>query len=126
MYRLFQIQPSREQYDRVNELGWYEAMQEMPIIEASQSLRMAGSEAYVTEYDQYFEHVSDIDVTDLEQAFHVHNMQDESKIKRYGPQHSMSVGDVLVGEYGDVHMVDGFGFTQLMSSFVGSECLAAS
>ena len=126
MYRLFQIQPSREQYDRVNELGWYEAMQEMPIIEASQSLRMAGSAAYVTEYDQYFEHVSDIDVTDLEQAFHVHTRQDESKIKRYGPQHSMSVGDILVGEHGDVHMVDGFGFTQLMSSFVGSECLAAS
>jgi len=126
MYRLFQIRPTEEQYELVNEFGWSKACEDIPIIEASQALRMGGSEAYVTEYDQFFEHVSDIDVRDLEQAFHVHNMQDESKIKRYGPQHSMSVGDVLVGEYGDVHMVDGFGFTQLLSSAVGTECLAAS
>jgi hypothetical protein len=31
----------------------------------------------------------------------------------------MSVGDILVGEYGDVHMVDNVGFTQLLSSKVG-------
>lgn len=126
MYRLFQIQPTREQYDMVNEFGWSKACEEIPIIEASQALGMGGSDAYVTEYDQFFEHVSDIMVNDLEEAFRVHNMQEESKIKRYGPQHSMSVGDILVGEYGDVHIVDRFGFTQLMSSFVGSDCLAAS
>lgn len=120
MFKLFQILPSREQYDRVNELGWTKAFEEMPIIEASMALRMSGSDAYVTEYDQYFEHVADIAVDSLEEAFHAHNIEDESKITRYGSQHSMSVGDVLVDEFGGVHMCDNIGFTQIMSSFIGS------
>ena len=120
MFKLFQIRPSREQYDRVNELGWTKAFEEMPIIEASTALRMSGSKAYVTEYDQYFEHVADIAVDSLEAAFHAHNIEDESKITRYGSQHSMSVGDVLVDQFGGVHMCDNFGFTQIMSSFIGS------
>jgi hypothetical protein len=33
----------------------------------------------------------------------------------------MSVGDILVGEYGEVLMVDNSGFTQLMSSHVGAD-----
>lgn len=127
VFKLFQIQPTREQYDRVNELGcWTKAFEEMPIIEASQALRMGGSEAYVTDYDKYFTHVADIECEAvsvdeaLEEAFNIHNMQKEESIKRYGSQHSMSVGDVLVGEFGDVHIVDKFGFVQLMSSSVGS------
>jgi len=120
MFKLFQIRPSREQCDRVNELGWTQAFEEMPIIEAWQAVGRGGSEAYVTEYDQYFEHVADIAVDSLEAAFDAHNMEDESKITRYRPQHSMSVGDVLVDEFGGVHMCDNIGFTQIMSSFIGS------
>lgn len=120
MFKLFQIRPTREQYDRVNEIGWTQAFEEMPIIEAWQALRMGGSDAYVTEYDQYFEQVADIAVDSLEAAFHAHNMEDESKITRYGSQHSMSVGDVLVDTFGGVHMCDNIGFTQIMSSFIGS------
>jgi len=120
MYKLFQISVPREQYDEVNKLGWSEAMVKYPLIEASQALRMAGSEAYVTEYDALFTHVADLDADNLEEAFRLHNFQEEDKITRYAKQHSLSVGDICVGEYGDVHICDNFGWTQMMSSNLGN------
>ena len=88
------------------------------------ALTTSGSEGWVSEFDQYFKHVADINVRDLEDAFLVHNNPHgmehfEERITRHAPQHSMSVGDILVGEHGDVHMVDNCGFTQLLSSKVG-------
>jgi len=126
MFRLFQLDVPRHQFDAVNEMGWTEAMEKFPRVEAHMALTMRGSEAYVTEYDPFFKHVADIDVNDCEQAFLVHNNPHgnedyEELITRYAQQHSMSVGDILVGEYGEVLMVDPMGFTQLMSSFVGAE-----
>ena len=120
MYKLFQISVPREQYDEVNKLGWSEAIVKYPLIEASQALRMSGSEAYVTEYDALFTHVADLDADNLEEAFRLHNFQEEDKIKRYAKQHSLSVGDICVGEYGDVHICDNFGWTQMMSSNLGN------
>ena len=120
MYKLFQISVPSEQYDEVNKLGWSEAMVKYPLIEASQALRMSGSEAYVTEYDALFTHVADLDADNLEEAFRLHNFQEEDKITRYAKQHSLSVGDICVGEYGDVHICDNFGWTQMMSSNLGN------
>jgi hypothetical protein len=95
------------------------------------ALSTGGSDAYVTEYDQYFKHVADIDVNDPEKAFLVHNNPHgrtdfDWLVVRYGPQHSMSVGDILVGEYGEVLMVDNSGFTQLMSSHLGADVVEAA
>ena len=120
MYKLFQISVPSEQYDEVNKLGWSEAMVKYPKIEASQALRNSGSEAYVTEYDALFTHVADLDADNLEEAFRLHNFQEEDKITRYAKQHSLSVGDICVGEYGDVHICDNFGWTQMMSSNLGN------
>ena len=36
-------------------------------------LTTSGSEGWVSEFDQYFKHVADINVRDLEDAFLVHN-----------------------------------------------------
>lgn len=124
-FTLMQIQVPREELNQINELGWAEAMEKFPRVEASQAMRMGGSEAYVTEYDKLYTKVAVIEARDLEHAFLVHNNpmgseELEALIERFGPQHSMSVGDLLIGEYGDVHCVDGFGFTQLMSANVAA------
>ena len=124
MFRLFQLDVPRSEFDAVNEMGWTEAMSQFPRIEAHMALTSGGSEGWVSDYDQFFKHVADINVRDLEDAFLVHNNPHgmehfEERITRHAPQHSMSVGDILVGEYGDVHMVDNCGFTQLLSSKVG-------
>tara|TARA_B100000131_G_scaffold18290_1_gene18236 strand:+ start:340 stop:720 length:381 start_codon:yes stop_codon:yes gene_type:complete len=120
IFKLFQINTTLE-HRQIDEEGleWNEALEKFPKVEAAHATMMGGSDAYVTMYDEFYTHVADIDASNLEDAFHIHNMQDENHITRFGRQHSMSVGDVLVGSYGDVHMVDGIGFTQLMSSKIG-------
>ena len=125
MFRLFQLDVPRSEFDAVNEMGWTEAMSQFPRVEAHMALTSGGSEGWVSEYDQFFKHVADINVRDLEDAFLVHNNPHgmehfEERITRHAPHHSMSVGDILVGEHGDVHMVDPMGFTQLLSSKVGA------
>ena len=43
-----------------------------------------------------YEHVADLDVNDLNEAFEVGNIGPEDKYTRYKPMHSVSVGDILV------------------------------
>ena len=43
-----------------------------------------------------YEHVADLDVNDLNEAFEVGNIGPESKYTRHKPMHSISVGDILV------------------------------
>ena len=54
-------------------MGWTEAMSQFPRIEAHMALTSGGSEGWVSDYDQFFKHVADINVRDLEDAFLVHN-----------------------------------------------------
>lgn len=117
-FRLFQIAVPRSEFDAVNDLGWSEAMAKFPRVEASQAVRMSGATGYVSEYSQYYVNVSDIEATDLENAFYIHNnpFGDESleeKITRYAQQYSMSVGDILVDEDGKSFIVDNFGFEEV-------------
>ena len=47
----------------------------------------------------FYDHVADIEATDLEDVFHVGNVGPEEAITRHAPMHSISVGDVI--EYDD-------------------------
>lgn len=116
MYKLLQNQALRNFHNEINELGWDKASKEFPAVKAAMDVNFRGSELFTLDMVAYYTHVADIAVNDLEEAFHVHNIQDESKITRYGRQHSMSVGDLLVAEDGGMYMVDGYGF-----KFVGRE-----
>lgn len=114
MLKLLQIQVPREQFDAVNELGWSEAMEKFPAVEAHMACTMKGSEGFVLEaHKEFYVHVANILTDDLETAFHIHNTGDEDRILRLGRQHSMSVGDILEDEAGNWHIVDGFGFKQV-------------
>ncbi len=59
-----------------------------------------------------YEHVADLDVADLNEAFQVGNIGPESKYTRYKPMHSVSVGDILV-EDNKVSIVANTGFDVL-------------
>tara|TARA_B100000959_G_C14817373_1_gene556373 strand:+ start:306 stop:608 length:303 start_codon:yes stop_codon:yes gene_type:complete len=59
-----------------------------------------------------YEHVADLDVADLNEAFQVGNIGPESKYTRYKPMHSVSVGDILV-EDNKVSIVANCGFDVL-------------
>jgi len=110
MYKLLQNQALREFHNEINDLGWDKACEQIPAVKAAMDVNFRGSELFTQDLVKYYTHVADIAVNDLEEAFHVHNIQDESKITRYGRQHSMSVGDILVAEDGGMYIVEGVGF----------------
>jgi hypothetical protein len=59
-----------------------------------------------------YEHVADLDVNTLDEAFHVGNIGPESKYTRHKPMHSVSVGDILV-DNDKVSIVASVGFDEL-------------
>ena len=59
-----------------------------------------------------YEHVADLDVADLNEAFEVGNIGPESKYTRHKPMHSISVGDILVDD-SKVSIVASCGFDTL-------------
>jgi len=64
--------------------------------------------------DKYV-HVADLDANTLDEAFEIGNVGPEEKYTRYARMHSVSVGDILVEETGQAHVVASFGFDELES-----------
>ena len=62
---------------------------------------------------KHYEHVADLDASDLNEAFQIGNIGPEEAYTRYKPMHSVSVGDILVTEDNSVHIVASFGFDKL-------------
>jgi hypothetical protein len=62
--------------------------------------------------DKYV-HVADLDAETLNEAFEVGNIGPEEKYTRYARMHSVSVGDILVDENGQAHVVARFGFDKI-------------
>lgn len=117
-YRLYQINLTNDEVNRINELGdWGAAGREMPRVAARNAVTFADSaDDFRPEFFQFYDHVADIVADDLEDAFFVHNNPFgnevyESRITRYAVQHSMSVGDILINEDNVAFMVLGIGFT---------------
>ena len=114
MYKLLQNQALSNLQKEINDLGWDAATDKYPEINAHmQAYR--GSENFDMSYLPYYTHVADIDANNKEDAFRIHNNPQgdeilEQQITRYSRQHSMSVGDLLVDEKGNIYMCDIFGF----------------
>jgi len=64
--------------------------------------------------DKYV-HVADLDANSLNEAFEIGNIGPEEKYTRYTRMHSVSVGDILVEENGQAHIVASFGFEEIES-----------
>lgn len=115
MYKLLQNQAVRNFRNEINALGWEEAGKQFPAVKASLDVRYIGSEKFTQDMIVHYTHVADIDANTDEDAFLVHNNpagnpEFEARITRYGIQHSMSVGDILVSEEGHLYMVEAMGF----------------
>jgi len=99
-YKIFQIRLSDEDYDKIHD-------------HVSVPKNKARLDIHVATYDDkdisslvrealdrgFYDHVADIEATDLEDVFHVGNVGPEEAITRHAPMHSISVGDVI--EYDD-------------------------
>ena len=116
MYKLLQNQALRDNHNEINRLGWDEAIRTMPGVDTHMRVTSHGSRKFFSDDIQQYSHVADIDASTLDDAFHIHNMQNEEQITRYAPQHSLSVGDILVNELGALWLCENIGWTQLADS----------
>lgn len=115
MYKLLQNQAVMNLHNEINDLGWGEAAAKYPAVKAALDVQFRGSERFTQDMIVHYTHVADIDASNTEDAFFMHNNPAgdpilEQQITRYGPQHSMSVGDILVSEEGHLYMVESMGF----------------
>ena len=114
MYKLLQNQAVSNFHNEINDLGWGAAADKYPAIHAHLQATL-GSDKFSISFLPHYTHVADIDANTHEDAFYIHNNPQgdeilEQQITRYGRQHSMSVGDLLVDEKGDIYICDLFGF----------------
>jgi hypothetical protein len=106
MITIYQIQVTDEQIDALN------AGKSVPSFEAKRSL-MFGASEFTPDMLQYFTEVARVDTDDLERAFELTNLwEDTSKVEKFTRMSSTSVGDIFLK--GDAfYMVDNFGFKTL-------------
>lgn len=100
MIKLFQISLTREDCRRVN------AGESLPKYTAHLNASCFG------EFPgrEFYAHVADLAVNELEHGFQVGNIGPEESITRHAPMHSVSVGDVLVLEDERAFIVKACGF----------------
>jgi hypothetical protein len=105
-FTVFQFQLNDEDEALANSQGWDASLK----LKTYMNVRF-GKWAPIAH--KYYEPVADIEATDLEQVFDIGNIGPESAITRRAPMHSVSVGDVILSEEGDMHLVASIGFTKI-------------
>lgn len=115
MYKLLQNQALMNNHNEINRLGWEASCMKYPEVRAALDCSHRGSEVFTQDMLVHYTHVADIDANTTEDAFVIHNNPAgnpdfEACITRYGRQHSMSVGDILVAEDGGCYICDPMGF----------------
>lgn len=68
-----------------------------------------------------FTDVALIEAEDLEDVFRIGNIGPEDNIQRLAPMHSVSVGDIVVDEDGNMHVVARYGFKSFDPMFYGKD-----
>lgn len=115
MYKLLQNQALSNFHNEINDLGWDKACEQIPAVKAALDCSHLGTQGFTEDMLVHYTHVADIDANTEEDAFFIHNNPYgdellEANITRYGRQHSMMVGDILVAEDGGLYMVDPMSF----------------
>lgn len=110
MIKVYQIQLTRAEEFAVNRDGWDSTPK------AKAYINRSFSRTFDPSTFQYYTHVANVDVDDMEAAFEAMNLWQESKyfrqIKRLSPCSSMSVGDILEKD-GEFYRCASFGFDKV-------------
>jgi len=106
MITIYQIKMTNDQIDAFN------AGQSVPSIEAKRAL-MFGASKFTPDMLQYFTEVARVNTNDLDHAFELTNLwEDTDKVEKFTQMSSTSVGDIFLK--GDsFYMVDNFGSNAL-------------
>lgn len=113
-FKLYQIQLTDAEIATVNELGH----SSVPKQRVRLDLQMPGVDDPTTLANGawaagYYDHVANITAADLDGVFHTGNVGPEDRIERLAQMSSVSVGDLIVAENGERHVVASFGFKEI-------------
>jgi hypothetical protein len=115
-FQIHQIRITQAQVNLINETGDHGAV---PANALKQKMSFARDRlsGYAAEALRagYYTHVANITAEDLNHVFEIGNIGPESNIERFVfcQMHSISVGDVIVGDDGTVNVVANFGFVEI-------------
>lgn len=108
MFKVYQIQLTDDEVDAINTIGWEATPRTQAYADRS------FERTFKAENFKFYDHVANVDATDLEDAFGLMNLwNDESKVERLGPCSSMSVGDIIEDADGQLFRCASFGFTAI-------------
>ena len=117
MYKLLQNPTLRLCRLDINKVGLEKAIRIIPGVGTHMRCSQYGASKFEADDIKCYVHVADIEATELDEAFGIHNGHLEEKITRYAPrQHSLSIGDILLEENGTLHMCDPEGWTEIGNS----------
>jgi hypothetical protein len=117
-FQIHQIRITQAQVNLINETGDHAAVPENALKQKMSFARgRLGGYAAEALNAGYYTHVADITAEDIDHVFEIGNIGPESNIDRFVfcQMHSISVGDVIVGDDGTVNVVDTFGFVEINS-----------
>ena len=112
-FAIYQIQLTDAQVDLINEAGDFSAV---PAFKYMTDMRMdfpgnkIGGLADEAFEAGYYSHVANITAKDFNDCFEVGNMGPESSIERLSRMSSLSVGDIIIDEEGQLVVVASTGF----------------
>lgn len=106
MITIYQIQLSDDEIITANSRGF----DAVPKVVAKTRMMLGAGKWKHDEYPKYYERVYEVDTDDLDEAFEITNLWNETwKVTRVRRGSSSSVGDIFVKD-GDCYIVDNFGF----------------
>lgn len=97
-FTVFQINLSDEQYSTY-------AIREMYL-----DTTMSPTDNAIAAARDLYEKVAVIEAKSFDDVFKIGNIGPEQKIERIAPMHSISVGDIILADSGEIAYVDRFGF----------------
>jgi hypothetical protein len=117
MYRVFQFRLSDAARDHLNSVGWDGDFGKFPEIKIQRDVSfMGGSEKFEPWMEEFYTEVALIEGAEtMEDVFAIGNGYGDAGtcITKYKPMHSMSVGDIVIGPYGNAYMCDSVGWTNI-------------
>ena len=109
-YAVYQIQLSDSEIDLINAKG-HDAVP-ANVARLDMTMDYSGNRIEKLAYDafDYYTHVANIEANNLNQVFEIGNIGPMESIERIAPMSSVSVGDIIVDEDGQMTVVAPVGF----------------
>ena len=112
-YKIYQVQLTDSEVELINDQGHNAVERHRMKIDMSFSDDIAGIASRM--YGQgYYDYAGKITADSLEDVFEIGNIGPEANIERVNRMSSVSVGDLVIAENGDKHVVASFGFKEVL------------